>query len=304
MKKIFRWEAFTMLFVWWLFSFSSCNSEGVSENDPISQKIDSLIEIQKVNNHCILITFGGDAVTAIGTKNGIVVVDAGSSSGLTARYRKIIVKVFQRNDFAYVINTHGHPDHNGGNNVFPEARVIGHVNSLQEIAQQWNNPKRLAERLNKIVAEYELQLRTTEPNSHEWNEIFSQKTRYLCAYDDAMNLVSTRPPDFTFSDSLNIDMGDAALEMFYFGKCHSNSDIFLYVSGLKMLFIGDLFFKYGRPSINDTLMTDKDRWKQAIGWIDRRIPYVEKVITGHGRILSVDDLESFSDIILRKCSVE
>ena len=104
--------------------------------------------------------------------------------------------------------------------------------------------------LSKIVENYELQLKASDPDKKEWDEIFTQKTKYLNAYYDAKNLIAIKQPDIMFSDSLTINMGDVTLEMKYFGKCHSNSDILIYIPEMAILFNGDLFSKYGRPSIN------------------------------------------------------
>ena len=281
-------------------SFSSCNSAGVSGSDKISQKIDSLIEIQKINDQCILVKFGADAITAINTAKGIVVIDAGISSGLTSRYRTIIEKEFSKNDFACLINTHGHPDHYGGNSIFTGSVIIGHVNCLQEITEQWENPEKTINSLSETVEEYELQLLKSEPYTREGNEIFTQKIRYQYAYDDAKNHIPVRQPDIVFSDSMNINMGDNNLEMFYFGKCHSISDIIIYVPEMKILFTGDLFFNYGRPSINDSLMKDKERWQQAVHWIEKRMINIDRVVSGHGQIMSIDDLRSFNINILSR----
>jgi glyoxylase-like metal-dependent hydrolase (beta-lactamase superfamily II) len=296
--------AITFLIYLCLFLFSGCNSQRVSTVNATSQKIDSLIEIQNLNERCILVKFGSDAITAINTKEGIIVIDAGISSGLTSKYRKIIENEYKRNDFAYVINSHWHPDHIGGNRIFSESRIVGHINSLQEISEQMNNPEERIKSLRKTIEYYEMQLEASVQNTREWNEIFTQKTRYLYAIYDAKNLIPVNQPDITFSDKLNIDMGDTILELMYFGKCHSNSDILIYVPEITILFIGDLFSKYGRPSINDTLMKDKDRWQQAVQWIEKRMINIEKIIDGHGDILSVDDLKSFNNNILNKSSKE
>ncbi|NTW26162.1 MAG: MBL fold metallo-hydrolase [Lentimicrobium sp.] len=303
MKGIPVPAAFIVLILWLLLSFPVIG-QGFSSSDDTSRKVDSLIEIHRLNEQCLLINFGYDAVTAINTSKGIVVIDAGISSGLTARYRKIIENEFQGNDFAYVINTHGHPDHVGGNSVFPESGIIGHSNCAQEIAGQWKNPEKVIERLSRIVDQNEVQLLANKPGTLEWNESYTQKIRYLCAYQDAINSVPVRQPDSIFSDSLNLDLGNVRLEMFYFGKCHSSSDILIYVPEMKMLFIGDLFFKYGRPGISDSLMTEKDRWKQAIQWLENRTVHIEHIIGGHGQLLSINDLKDFNKNILRYCSIE
>lgn len=297
MKWINKLSVLILLIYLWIFAFNSCNSQEFYTNDLTSKKIDSLIEVQKLNKQCILIKFGYDAITAINTEKGIVVIDAGISTGLTAKYRKIIENIFQRNDFAYVINSHYHPDHNGGNSVFSKSIIIGHFNCFNEITEQCKDPEKTTNNLSKIVAEYEIKLKTSLTNTNEWNEIFTQKVRYLNAYNDAKNLIPLKKPDITFTDSMSIDIGDITFEMCFFGKCHSNSDILIYIPELRILFIGDLFSKYGQPSINDTLMTDKDSWKKAVKWTEKRMINIEKIIGGHGQVLTTNDLKSFNNNI-------
>ncbi len=300
MKSRNEFISCTALLIFGLFSFFACNSREISEIDSVSHKIDSLIEVHRLNEQCVLVKFGGDAVTAISTKKGIVVVDAGISTGLTQKYRKIIENELHRNDFAYVINTHGHPDHNGGNSVFPEARIIGHVNGIKEISEQWKYPEKVINSLGKLIEEFDRQLKSNEQDREEWNRIFTLKTRYRYAYYDAKNLLPITPPDITFSDSLNLDMGDFTFQLFYFGNCHSSSDILIYVPGMKMLFTGDLFFKYGTPSIGYDLPVDKQRRELAFQWIRDRQSGIETIIGGHGQILTPDDLSSFTERILEK----
>lgn len=285
-----------------LCSLAGCISEQNASNRIDSQKIDSLINVQKISDRAILVNFGYDAISAINTQQGIVIIDAGISSGLTDRYKKIIQDEFKRDDFIYVINTHGHHDHYRGNSVFSNSKIVGQVNCLEEISQQWNNPGKIILNLSKTVEDYEQQLLKPVSNTEEWNDLFTQKIRYQNAYNDAKNNISVRQPDITFSDSLKLDFGDTTIEMIYFGKCHSNSDILIYIPQIKAIFTGDLFSEYGRPSINDSLLTEKERWKQAIRWTENRMINIEKVIDGHGQILSRYDLKKFNDNILSKCA--
>lgn len=281
----------TLIFILctWTSFFTGCNTH---TNNVESKRIDSLIEIQKLNNQCIQIKFGADAITAINSKKGIVIIDAGISTELTSRYRRIIENQFPGNDFAYLINSHFHPDHIGGNGVFSESRIVGHSNCLREITEEPDNKSRSGN-LSKIVAEYDILLQTSEQGTKEWDEIFTQKIRYQKAYIDAMNSIPYVEPDITFSDSLIIDMSDVTLELFYFGKLHSDSDILIYVPQMSILFTGDLFFRYGKTSFNETSVTDKEKWQQAIHWIEKRMSNIDRIIEGHGQILSTDDLKSF-----------
>ena len=275
----------------------SCNNNTVMQSDENEFKIDSLIAINRINDNVIIVSFGYDAITAINTRKGVVVVDAGISSELTARYRKIIEKEFQTSYFSYLIITHGHPDHNGGNSVFQNASIVAHYNSIQELSDQWKDTDKVKNNLKKIVAEYDTALQLSAQYTDEWSEIFKQRIRYLSAYNDFENHIPIKYPKITFTDSLLIDMEDITIEMLYFGKCHSGSDILVYVPRFEILFVGDLFSKYGRPSINNKLLTDTDRWKLASQWIDDHLKNIEVIINGHGQVLTIDDLNSFNNNI-------
>ena len=283
-------------------SFSGCSSNQINQNKIESQKIDTLIKVQKVNERTVMINFGFDAVTAIKTTHGIVLFDAGISTGLTDKYRKAIENVFHQNDYVYVINTHGHHDHIAGNGIFSKAKVVGHENCQNDISERWTNPEKSMINLNKIVEDYEQQLQQAKPNTAEWNDIFTQKIRYMSAFWDVKNHVSVKLPDITFPDSMRIELGDTTIEMIYFGKFHSNSDILIYVPEIRVLFIGDLFSRYGRPSMSNSMITDEIRWVQAIKWIKKRTNNIETIIDGHGQILSIDDVKLFTNDLLKKCS--
>jgi len=281
----------------YFYSFSGCSSKQITLSNIESQKVDSLIKVQKVNDRTIIVSFGYDAITAIKTEQGIVLVDAGISEVLTAKYRKTIENIFRQDDYEYVINTHGHHDHIGGNGVFSQAKVVGHENCQKEVSERWTNPEKSMMSLYKIAEDYEQKLQQSVINTPEWEDLFTQKIRYMTAYIDVKNNIPVKLPDITFSDSMKLDLGDTTFEMIHFGKYHSSSDIVIYVPEIHMIFIGDLFSKYGRPGISDSSITDAVKCMRAISWIENRMKIIKKVIGGHGQILSIDDLKDFTNSI-------
>ncbi len=287
----------------WLYLLSGCSAKQNSFDNIDPKKVDQLIGVQRINSRSLLVNFGYDAITAIDTDQGIVVIDAGISTVLTSRYRKRIENVLQKDHFIYVINTHGHHDHAGGNAVFTHARLVGHENCSVDLSERWTNRSESMASLSNIIRDYERQLSESTPNSEEWYDFYTQKTRYMSAYSDLNNNVPARLPDIIFSDSLTLTTGDTTFEMFYFGKSHSNSDIIIFIPELKLIFTGDLFSKFGRPGINTTTI-DEARSRQAILWIQARMDKIEKVIGGHGQILSPDDLKQFYNNILSSFSAE
>ena len=293
-----------IFFLFWicLYTFSGCSSKQINLNSIDSKEVDLLLKAQKINDRTLLINFGYDAVTAIKTSQGVVLIDAGISTALTAKYKKTVENEFHQDDYVYVINTHGHHDHIRGNSIFTKAKVVGHENCRMELSERWSNPERLMMSFSRIIKDYDLQLQKSVPNTDEWNDNFTQKIRYMSAYRDVKNQTSFKLPDITFSDSMKLELGDTSLEMICFGKCHSNSDILIYVPEIRTIFTGDLFSDYGRINNNDSSLTDKVRWMRAISWIEKRMNNIEKVIEGHGQILSTDDLKQFNKNILNKCS--
>jgi cyclase len=261
------------------------------------QPVDSFIKTEKLNDKTILLRMGYDAVTAIETQKGIVVIDAGISTGLTSKYRKIIENEFKQNNIAYLINTHGHPDHTGGNTVFADAVIIGHENCADEISKQWQNTEKLKSSLEKIVNDYDKELQTLVPGTNEWDNFFCQKTRYQYAYNDVLRDCPVTKPNVTFNDSLDLDMGDVKFNLFYFGIAHSGSDIIIHIPEKKILMVGDLFSRYGRPGFNENKNQNCERWVKATKWIEMRLSGIDLIIDGHGQILSRDDLQAFNSLI-------
>ena len=274
-----------------------------STDSPSTDKesiIDSLIQSDWINEKLLMLSFGAESVSAINTDKGIVLIDAGISTGLTQLYREKIEQSFQNKAFALVINTHAHHDHYRGNSVFADAVIVGHENGLEEIDQYWKDPDQIKQSLKAFAEEHSQALKNCQPYSDSYYFNLTQRIRYQEACRDVKKKIQIREPKITFQDSLTLDMGDITFELMYFGSCHSGSDILIYVPELKVLFSGDLIHEYGRPDIRYREMTHMEQWRKAIRWISLRMDNMDKVIGGHGQVLTLDDLMAFKRIIIEK----
>lgn len=287
-----------------VFSADGCRSNEIAQSIIDSDKVDSLINVTKINERTIIVKFGYDAVTAIKTSEGIVLIDAGISTFLTERYKERIIKHFNLDNFIFVINSHGHHDHIRGNVLFPQAQILGHGYCRKDAPDSRPNKDSLLIKISEIINDYDRQLQHSIPGTPEWSDIYTQKIRYYGSYLDEKNDIPIRFPDITFSDSLKLECGDTSFEIIYFGKFHSNSDILIYVPEMQLLFSGDLFSKYGRPAMSDSSIRDEDKWPHSINWTNLRMNNIRTIIDGHGQILTIDDLKGFNGNLLNLYSME
>lgn len=274
-----------------LFSVSSCSSPAT--DNPDKKVIDTLIKTIKLSDNVMVVRLGWDAVTAISTQKGIVVIDAGISNSLTSEYRKKIEKEFESKDFAFLINTHSHPDHVGGNQVFSDALIIGHENCPGEMAEYQGKIEKVKSGLHNNIDDYDKQLRSAEKWSEEWEGAFVQKYSLQSAYNDLLKDRIMTPPSLTFSERMNLEMQDSTIYLVYFGNAHSRSDIIIYFPQERLMMTGDLFSPGGKTWIKNTEKKDIDRWKTVSDWMVSVVENVNLVISGHGEIMTREDLESF-----------
>jgi len=275
-----------LIFLIWIYLFPNRSNKS-------NENIDKLISVNKLNTKTLIVILGYDAVIAIETQKGIVVIDAGISNSLTAKYRKIIEREFNRHDFAYLINTHSHWDHTGGNQVFADDVIIAHENCVKEMSEYWKDKNKIKLNLQKIINDYENKLKSFDPEWQDSLEIEKQRIRYQSAYNDLMTDRLVTLPVRTFKDTMNLYMGDLSFYLIYFGWAHSKSDILIYVPELKLLMTGDLFAEGGRASFNEYQKKDTKRWMTIIKWIQQRMGNIETVINGHGYVMSKNELAAF-----------
>ena len=102
-------------------------------------------------------------------------------------------------------------------------------------------------------------------------------------------------PDKTFTDRMTVLSGADAIDLYYFGRGHTDGDAFIVFRGLRTMHAGDIFARKGTPlldmnnggsgvQIGDTLA------KAAAG-----IKNVDTIITGHSTLMKWPDLTEYAE---------
>jgi glyoxylase-like metal-dependent hydrolase (beta-lactamase superfamily II) len=210
------------------------------------------VRIERLSERVLLAYWLGTGrcnLTVIQSEKGLVIIDTEMSPRIMAPIKQRIEKEFGRSDWAYVINTHGHMHHTGGNGLFEGAVIVGHENlpmDMEWLVQKQTDPARrrmelelARQTLNNLstvlpqVSRNRFQARRIRGEIEFWK-------RYIKDMEEGYEVVK---PSITFGDRHVLDMGELRLELIFFGKGHSRSDTLVYIPQERLLVTGAIVYQ-------------------------------------------------------------
>lgn len=195
---------------------------------------------------------GGNIGVTVG-EDGVIMVDD-EFAPLAPKIRAAIDKLAGgQHRLKFVLNTHWHGDHTGGNPEFGRDATI--------IAQS-NVRKRL-------IKPQELFGRTVEPlPKHGW-------------------------PVITFDESVSLYFNGEEIKVTHMPNCHTDGDSIVLFTGSNVLHTGDLFFNGTFPFVDLDHGGDVLSLAKHVGEIADSLPPDVKIIPGHGPLATLDDLKTY-----------
>ena len=259
---------------------------------------DDEFRVTRLGENAALFQIGRESTTnviVLASRRGLVVVDTGVLPSQGAALRSAIEREFGRSDFAYVINTHSHFDHTDGNQAFADVPIIGHQNAVREMIRSYQGPAALGgflQNRERYQSQLQNELKMAAAGSRDETRIREQLAENSALLDDFRQgrLILTFPT-ILFNDRMSLDLGDLTLDLIYFGRAHTESDILVHVPQLRLLLTGDLFFKAYLPSFRPG-RSDPPRWFQVLDGLPSGAQAVERVIGGHDELITGDDLRA------------
>jgi len=251
----------------------------------LPDNIEQYIRVEKLSKRVLIITnsiANNETVTAIATKKGVVIIDAGMNPPVTEIYKRMIEKEFNRKDFIYLINTHSHSDHTYGNPAFSEAKIIGQVNGKKEISKRYKEDSFKTVFSNILKRDTET-LKTLDSNSTTAKELAIGIYRISEMFSNIENNFIPPAPSIMFNDKMTLDMGDVTFKLYYFGKAHTQSDILIYIPEEQVVFTGDLFGEAGNVGFDDINKTAVNNWYSALNSVLLPENEIKYVVRGHNR---------------------
>jgi glyoxylase-like metal-dependent hydrolase (beta-lactamase superfamily II) len=217
------------------------------------------IKAEKVAGTVYMLTgSGGNIGVSIG-EDGVLIVDD-QFAPLAPKIRAAIKGITEK-PLRFVLNTHWHGDHVGGNEAFAgDATIIAHDNVRKRMAA--GTPPGSAFKVDPAKA-------------------------------DAL-------PVITFDHSLTVHVNGEDIRALHFANGHTDGDSIIYFSGSNVVHMGDDFVTYGLPFIDVAsggsikgLIENAERSIAAL-------PDDVKIIPGHGPVSAKADVRTFT-AMLRDC---
>src|SRR5882672_4944925 len=223
------------------------------------------IKVTKVaGNVYMLEGSGGNIGVSVGP-DGILIVD--DQFAPLADKIKAALKTLGEGKLKFVLNTHYHGDHTGGNVVFgPDAPIIA----------QTNVRKRLSEEQKSRFFN-----RTTPPSPKE------------------------ALPVITFDQAVSVFFNGEEIKVIHFPHGHTDGDSVIFFTGSNVVHMGDDFFNGRFPVVDLEAGGDVEGMTNNVGGIVERLSKVPgvKIIPGHGPLSDVEGLKAYHRMLVETTDI-
>jgi glyoxylase-like metal-dependent hydrolase (beta-lactamase superfamily II) len=165
---------------------------------------------------------------------------------------------------ARVVNTHSNGDHCWGNQLFPDAEIIGH--------------RLCAEGFGK---ESPTMLQAVRGAASSSDAALASLGRKLADWD--FSGIELRPPNRLIEDRLALDLDGVTVELLYVGPAHTAGDVIVHLPRQRIVFTGDVLFRRCTP------IGWEGTYANWIAALDRIVALEPSVIVpGHGPLCGVE----------------
>jgi len=219
------------------------------------------IKVTKVSGSVYMLQGAGGNIGASVGEDGIVVVD--DQYAPLAEKIQAALKGVTDKPVRFIINTHYHGDHTGGNAFFQK--------QAQVIAQD-NVRKRL------------------EAGGPAGN-LGSISMDHKPAPKEAL-------PILTFDHDVTVHLNGEDIRALHFPSGHTDGDSIIFFSKSNVVHMGDDFVRYGFPFIDLAAGGSVEGMIAAMEEVVPKLPADVKVIPGHGEIANLDDVRTYTKMLI------
>ena len=204
------------------------------------------IKLHKISEDVAVLAGPGGNVTGVKTAEGVVVFDSFTNAQLGAEARQLLEKHFDTR-VKYLVNTHHHADHTGGNAAFADVTILAHE----------NNPKRAS-------------------------QLFAERYQKEIEAGTMKVVVANK----TINETTTMEIGGKTFTFYYFGEAHTDNDLAVVIKEEKLLILEDLLFCGTMPYILHDHGSNVANWIEVLEFFKDNSQLYSRVIPGHGAVVT------------------
>jgi cyclase len=185
----------------------------------------------------------------------------------------------------YLVNTHHHGDHVGGNETFrPIAVIIAHDNVR----------KRMLASPESILRDSPAQVAEARKAG---NEERAKQLEEQIEWARRVKVEEIPAPVVTYDSELRIHVGGETIQVWHTPPAHTDGDSVVFFQNAKVLHMGDLFFHKVVPFIDVKSGGSPAGYLRALDAVIARAPADVTVIPGHGEVTNLDGVRGMRQYV-------
>ena len=223
---------------------------------------DVTIKATQVAGHIYMLEGRGGNIGVSAGEDGVVLID----DQFAPLAPKILeaVRALGKGEPEYVVNTHWHGDHAGGNPEFgAKASIVAHDNVRKRLSTEQKR------RDGEIV----------EP------------------------MPAAGLPVVTYAQSASLHMNGEEIRLVHFPRGHTDGDTVVFFSGANVVHMGDQYFNGKYPFVDIESGGDPAGYAANVKAVLDQIKDDTKVIPGHGPLATKADLAAFHQMLIETSDV-
>jgi glyoxylase-like metal-dependent hydrolase (beta-lactamase superfamily II) len=238
---------------------ASAAAHGVGHGHLTSQQRDlSQVQIKttRVAGNVLMLEGSGGNIGVTTGPDGLLIIDD-QYAPLAEKIRAALKEINNSGRLRFVVNTHFHGDHTGGNAAFAtEATLIAHANVRKRLAAGSNVPGRVVPSASKEAL-----------------------------------------PVITYENGVSIHFNGEEIRVIHFPAGHTDGDSVIFFPTSNVIHMGDDFFAGRFPFVDIDSGGSVEGLIRNVSDIIQKAPADVKIIPGHGPLSTIADLKTYHEML-------
>ena len=269
-------------------TFLAAQETTQGSSDSKSQNNGVFVSVKKIKDSLYYLTYKNNNAVAFLGREYTLLID-----GFDAKAAPQALNAAGRlslNPVRFLVNTHHHKDHTGGNEYYSNSgvTVMCHRQTYSNI---WNDVnakelEKIQELKQRIIAQQKGQAKESSELNAKIEKLQKEGLEQDLSY-----------PAFLFGDEFSMNLVNESIEIKHIRYAHTSGDVVMYFKNNNVLATGDLFFNGKYPYIDENMGGNIDNYIEGLETLAKMCNNDTVIVPGHGPLASKSDLESYKRML-------